>query len=451
MNEPPAGRDGHAVTLASTSDSIEKSLLLTALTLMAALTPFIVQAWWPGATIVPTTGPALAVYVIVVAFALPGLLFRVSRLGVCLDAQGATARRFWRTERHGWPEVSHLTDGGTRRRGTHYWALDIVLRGGRTVTVNGPARGQASSATLAAIERVAAHHQVPAELDGIPRWRGKQVPDPPAPRLETEQDWQVVAARAARAKRSYLGWLTASWCALAAGIVLFVWAASHSSHHHKNPWLLLSYAAIYFWGYGLSFARDAKEKYKQLEETRQAGRAQAGLSPQVTPGPRTTVAVTAVAVTAGVGVLVLLGVVIVAVARTPAAPIQLTWDQVRAGDCLQGERLEFGTGATLPGEVTSVPCQRAHRGEVVFAGDIWPGAQAYPGDDAITDQADARCARELAAYEGGSPPHGAAFTYEAVVPGSDSWAGGDRSLTCIAYMPNDQGGAPVSYSIKGGH
>jgi hypothetical protein len=198
VNEPAAARDEPAVTLASTSDSIEKSLLLAVLTLMAASTPFIVQAWWPGARIVATTGPDLAIYVIVVAFGLPGLLFRVSRLGARLDAGGVTARRFWRTERHAWPEVSRLADGGTRRRGTHYWALDIVLRGGRTVTVNGPARGQASAATLAAIERVAAHHEVAAELDGIPRWQGKRVPDPPVPRLETEQDWQVLAARAAR-------------------------------------------------------------------------------------------------------------------------------------------------------------------------------------------------------------------------------------------------------------
>ena len=137
MYEPPGGRDGPTVTLASTSDSIEKSLLLAALTLIAALTPFIMQAWLPGAKIVPTTGPALAVYVIVIAFVLPGLLFRVSRLVAYLDARGTAARRFWRTERHGWPEVSRLADGGTRRRGQHYWALDIVLRSGRTVTVNG--------------------------------------------------------------------------------------------------------------------------------------------------------------------------------------------------------------------------------------------------------------------------------------------------------------------------
>jgi hypothetical protein len=443
MYEPPAGRDGPAVTLASTSDSIEKSLLLAAFTLMAALTPFVVRAWLPGARIVPTTGPALAVYVIAVAFVLPGLLFRISRLGASLDTHGATIRRFWHTERHGWPQVSHLADGGTRRRGTHYWALDIVLRSGRTVTVNGPARGQASSATLAAIGRVAAHHQIPAELDGIPRWRGEQVPDT---RLEAEQDWQVVAAQAARAKTRYLGWLAASWGALAAAIPLFAWAISDSSPHHKNPWILLVYAAIYFWGHGLGFARAARRKYQKLEEACQAGRAQAGLGVLVTPAPRTTLAVAA-----GVGVLLALGVVIVAVARTPAAPVQLTWYQVQAGDCLRGELLKFGNGAGLPDEVTSVPCQRPHLGEVVFTGDIWSAAQAYPGDDAVAEEAYDRCASELTAYEGKSQRDRAAVTYESVVPSSGSWAGGDRSLTCVAYKPNGQGGASVSYSIKGGH
>jgi hypothetical protein len=61
-----------------------------------------------------------------------------------------------------------------------------------------------------------------------------------------------------------------------------------------------------------------------------------------------------------------------------------------------------------------------------------------------------RCARELTAYEGKSQPDRVAFTYESVVPSSGSWAGGDRSLTCVAYEPNGQGGASFSYSIKGG-
>jgi hypothetical protein len=110
----------------------------------------------------------------------------------------------------------------------------------------------------------------------------------------------------------------------------------------------------------------------------------------------------------------------------------------------------IGNGAGLPDEVTSVSCQRPHLGEVVFAGDSWSAAQAYPGDDAIADQADNRCARELTAYEGTSGKNRAAFTYQPVAPDGDSWKGGDRSLTCIAYKPNDLGGAPVSYSIKGG-
>jgi hypothetical protein len=62
-----------------------------------------------------------------------------------------------------------------------------------------------------------------------------------------------------------------------------------------------------------------------------------------------------------------------------------------------------------------------------------------------------RCAREVTVYEGKSQQDKAAFTYEPVAPDSDSWAGGDRSLMCIAYKPNDLGGASVSYSIKGGH
>jgi hypothetical protein len=128
----------------------------------------------------------------------------------------------------------------------------------------------------------------------------------------------------------------------------------------------------------------------------------------------------------------------------------LTWDKVRTGDCLRGELLEFGNGAGLPDTVTSVSCRRSHLGEVVFTGRAWSAGQAYPGDDALSDQADRRCARELTAYEGGNQQD-KAFTFQSVEPDGDSWKTGDRSLICVAYKPSNLGGAPVSYSIKGGH
>jgi hypothetical protein len=129
-----------------------------------------------------------------------------------------------------------------------------------------------------------------------------------------------------------------------------------------------------------------------------------------------------------------------------ARPAEVTWDKVRAGDCLQGELLEFGNGAGLPDTVTSVPCRQPHLGEVVFTGDAWPVTQVYPGFEATMDQADRRCARELTTYE--DRKYKTAFTYESEEPDGDDWAGGDRSLLCIAYKPNDLGGAPVSYSIR---
>jgi len=459
MNEPPAGRGVPAVTLGSTSDSIEKAILLAAVTVMAALTPLIMQAWPQAARIFPGSRAALAGYVATVAFVLPVLFFRASRLGVCLDGHGATVRRFWYTKRHGWPEVSRLADGGTRRRGVHYWALVIVLRSGRTVTVNGPARGHADAAALSAIGRVAAHYQIPAELDGIPRWRGQQVPDPPAPRLETEQDWQVIAARATRAKTRHLVWLTAAWSVFAAGLALFVWAASHPIHHHKNPWLLLAYAAVYFWGAGLRLARDAKDEYKKLETIGQVGRAQAGLGVQLAPvSRRATVVLAGVGIAAVAAIVAGVGFAAFTALTThsngTAGTVQVTWDQLQAGDCLRGSDLGLGTSKPWPQEFTAVPCQQQHIAEVIFAGEAWPISQAYPGDDAIDGQADHRCDRELAVYVGGNQRYLEAFTFQTIRPDRDDWAGGDRSLRCIAYEATGQypGGAPVSYSIKsGGH
>ena len=75
-----------------------------------------------------------------------------------------------------------------------------------------------------------------------------------------------------------------------------------------------------------------------------------------------------------------------------------------------------------------------------------PPGGPYPGDGEILDQANHRCARELTGYE--AAKYQAAFTYQSIEPGWDSWGDGDRSLTCIAYNPSQLGGALVSYSIK---
>jgi hypothetical protein len=172
-------------------------------------------------------------------------------------------------------------------------------------------------------------------------------------------------------------------------------------------------------------------------------------------------------VLAGVGLVVLAAVtavIVISTRSTPpgsaasapsaasASPVrQLTVDQLQPGDCLQGSDLGLGTSSDWPDLVTAVPCTHSHIAEVFFAGDAWPQNLAYPGDDALSNQADDRCSSAFAAYVAGNRRDLSAFTYDFVTPDSSTWPDGDRSLQCVAYESTAQrpGGAPVNYSIKG--
>ncbi len=126
-----------------------------------------------------------------------------------------------------------------------------------------------------------------------------------------------------------------------------------------------------------------------------------------------------------------------------ASASQLAYDQLRPGHCVQVPKIN--TDSTWPNLFTVVPCTQPHTGEVFFTGDIWPQTMAYPGDNATSKQADARCGRAFTPYDGISPDQ-SAFTYAYDLPDSTSWPSGDRSVQCIAYDPN---GASIDYSIKG--
>ena len=122
---------------------------------------------------------------------------------------------------------------------------------------------------------------------------------------------------------------------------------------------------------------------------------------------------------------------------------QLTYDQLRAGDCLQVPHIN--TISTFPDMFTVVPCTQSHTGEVFFSGNIWPQSLAYPGDKKVDNQAAARCDRAFTAYVG-IPPDQSASNYSDLLPDSTTWSSGDRSVQCIAYDPS---GASLHSSIKG--
>lgn len=144
-------------------------------------------------------------------------------------------------------------------------------------------------------------------------------------------------------------------------------------------------------------------------------------------------------------VLVPAAIIFAAVFLHSSSTNQLTADQLRPGDCLTGSNMGLGNSNPWPDYVTAVPCTQRHLAEVFFAGDAWPQSLAYPGDNSIASQADARCSTAFIAYDG-IPSEQSVFTYTTVMPDNTAWSSGDRSLQCVAYDPS---GASMNYSIKG--
>ena len=102
-------------------------------------TAFLVIIWIGVPSVVfgsSMSPPVRVICLAVTAVASIWSLYRGWRMGVRFDDHGVTVRKFLRTDRFGWPEVSRFEDGrvtvGTASGWA--WALDIVLRDGRVIT-----------------------------------------------------------------------------------------------------------------------------------------------------------------------------------------------------------------------------------------------------------------------------------------------------------------------------
>ena len=84
-----------------------------------------------------------------------------------------------------------------------------------------------------------------------------------------------------------------------------------------------------------------------------------------------------------------------------------------------------------------------HLAEVFFAGNAWPQSLAYPGDIAIGNRANDRCANALPAYAGSK--YLGVFAFDSIAPDKSTWVTGDRLVTCIAYRYDMRS---VNYSIR---
>ena len=82
------------------------------------------------------------------------------------DDEGVTIRNLFRTNRIGWAEVRHFTDG-CAGEGDTSWALAVQLHSGPTVIAWGTtATDAASSKTLVAVGQAAERYGIPAGLTG---------------------------------------------------------------------------------------------------------------------------------------------------------------------------------------------------------------------------------------------------------------------------------------------
>ncbi|WP_144125217.1 DUF4190 domain-containing protein [Catellatospora sichuanensis] len=97
---------------------------------------------------------------------------------------------------------------------------------------------------------------------------------------------------------------------------------------------------------------------------------------------------------------------------------------LRIGDCLN----DLNTEDEIE-ELPVVPCSEPHDGEVYAEFKLTE--TAYPGVDAIEKKADPRCADLLKSYAPKAVDDPAVDTYY-LYPTAESWARGDRAVTCIA-------------------
>ncbi|MEU5317192.1 DUF4190 domain-containing protein [Streptomyces sp. NPDC021056] len=99
---------------------------------------------------------------------------------------------------------------------------------------------------------------------------------------------------------------------------------------------------------------------------------------------------------------------------------------LKKGDCFDSGS-DALTGETY--DVDEVPCAQVHQGEV-FAVVKLPGGD-FPGDSVIEDTADDKCyaLQETYAMDAWAVPEDVDVYY--LVPSDDSWAFGDREITCL--------------------
>ncbi len=101
---------------------------------------------------------------------------------------------------------------------------------------------------------------------------------------------------------------------------------------------------------------------------------------------------------------------------------------LQVGDCVRFVQTGGPDGSSLD----EVDCEYSHHAEVVLASDqFFAGDDQLPAENRIIKLADTACAEAMVSYSGVSAQEaGARMSY--LYPTQETWAAGDRKLTCIA-------------------
>ncbi|MBK5222716.1 MAG: septum formation family protein [Acidimicrobiia bacterium] len=105
-----------------------------------------------------------------------------------------------------------------------------------------------------------------------------------------------------------------------------------------------------------------------------------------------------------------------------------------------------GIDTYLAGEpVVPLDCRHPHRYELFATGKLAAPGAAWPGAEAIAEQADSYCVAQFSTFVG-TPWAGSTLDYAAQVPNEDRWSAGDRRVSCALF---DLGLSPLEGSMAG--
>jgi hypothetical protein len=116
-------------------------------------------------------------------------------------------------------------------------------------------------------------------------------------------------------------------------------------------------------------------------------------------------------------------------------------DRLQPGDCFDDQDDQTPNGFPV------VPCALPHANEAYFR-FVVPGDR-YPGQEALTEVATARCTGDPFTDYVGRPMEGSALDVFYVLPSQETWGRyGDRIVVCALFA---RGLDPLTGSVEGSH